>query len=140
MFAILNFRSCATFRGQINHCINNDLCLTMNIVERCGCISQIFDCHGVFRFEINVCGKDDGQLLYPNRVTVCKVTGNIVITERSPTHQVRLYPAYAANYVCFAFSLEMGICFVHKLYRVLFIGRHRDKVAAVRMFIVILIT
>jgi len=52
------------------------------------CLLQIFDNKGVFRFEINVCGKDDGQLLYPNRVTVCKLTGNIVITERSPTHQV----------------------------------------------------
>ena len=33
-------------------------------------------------------GKRDGQLLYPNRVAVVASTGDIVVTERSPTHQV----------------------------------------------------
>ena len=33
-------------------------------------------------------GKRDGQLLYPNRVAVVASSGDIVVTERSPTHQV----------------------------------------------------
>ena len=33
-------------------------------------------------------GKRDGQLLYPNRVAVVASSGEIVVTERSPTHQV----------------------------------------------------
>ena len=35
-----------------------------------------------------VCGKRDGQLLYPNRVAVVRSSGDIIVTERSPTHQV----------------------------------------------------
>ena len=34
-------------------------------------------------------GKRDGQLLYPNRVAVVATSGDIVVTERSPTHQVK---------------------------------------------------
>ena len=33
-------------------------------------------------------GKRDGQLLYPNRVAVVASNGDIIVTERSPTHQV----------------------------------------------------
>ena len=36
-------------------------------------------------------GKRDGQLLYPNRVAVVASTGDIVVTERSPTHQVGVF-------------------------------------------------
>lgn len=32
----------------------------------------------------------DGQLLYPNRVSVNRVTGDFVVTERSPTHQIQI--------------------------------------------------
>ena len=50
---------------------------------------QVFDRDGVFKFHFGACGKHDGQLLYPNRVAVCRVTGDIIVTERSPTHQVK---------------------------------------------------
>jgi tripartite motif-containing protein 2/3 len=50
---------------------------------------QIFDKDGRFKFQFGECGKKDGQLLYPNRVAVVKQSGDIVVTERSPTHQVR---------------------------------------------------
>ncbi len=49
---------------------------------------QIFDKEGRFKFQFGECGKRDGQLLYPNRVAVVKSSGDIVVTERSPTHQV----------------------------------------------------
>lgn len=35
-----------------------------------------------------------GQLLYPNRVAVVKPSGDIVVTERSPTHQIQIYNQY----------------------------------------------
>ena len=50
---------------------------------------QIFDKEGRFKFQFGECGKRDGQLLYPNRVAVVKSSGDIIVTERSPTHQVR---------------------------------------------------
>ncbi len=58
---------------------------------------QIFDKEGRFKFQFGECGKRDGQLLYPNRVAVMKNSGDIIVTERSPTHQVQrefsvLYP------------------------------------------------
>ena len=49
---------------------------------------KIFDKEGCFKFQFGEAGKRDGQLLYPNRVAVFKNTGDIVVTERSPTHQV----------------------------------------------------
>jgi len=52
---------------------------------------QVFDRTGEFKFHFGQCGKRDGQLLYPNRVAVCKLTGNIIVTERSPTHQVQIF-------------------------------------------------
>lgn len=55
---------------------------------------QIFDREGRFKFQFGECGKRDGQLLYPNRVAVVKTTGDIVVTERSPTHQVQIYNQY----------------------------------------------
>jgi len=45
----------------------------------------------VFKFHFGQHGKRDGQLLYPNRVVVCKLTGNIIVTERAPTHQVQVF-------------------------------------------------
>lgn len=50
---------------------------------------QIFDKEGRFKFQFGECGKRDGQLLYPNRVAVVKSSGDIIVTERSPTHQVQ---------------------------------------------------
>ena len=49
---------------------------------------QIFEKEGRFKFQFGECGKRDGQLLYPNRVAVIKNSGDIIVTERSPTHQV----------------------------------------------------
>ena len=50
---------------------------------------QVFDKEGNFRFQFGEVGKRDGQLLYPNRVAVVATSGDIVVTERSPTHQVK---------------------------------------------------
>lgn len=55
---------------------------------------QIFDSEGKFKFKFGECGKREGQLLYPNRVAVVKQTGDIVVTERSPTHQIQIYNQY----------------------------------------------
>lgn len=55
---------------------------------------QIFDREGRFKFQFGECGKHDGQLLYPNRVAVVRSTGDIVVTERSPTHQVQIFNQY----------------------------------------------
>lgn len=52
---------------------------------------EVFDRSGQLKFEFGENGKEKGQLLYPNRVAVCPVTGHIVITERSPTHQVQIF-------------------------------------------------
>ena len=49
---------------------------------------QIFDKDGRFKFQFGECGKRDGQLLYPNRVAAVRSSGDIIVTERSPTHQV----------------------------------------------------
>ncbi|KAH7643745.1 b-box type zinc finger protein ncl-1-like protein [Dermatophagoides farinae] len=55
---------------------------------------QIFDKDGRFKFQFGECGKRDGQLLYPNRVAVVKQSGDIIVTERSPTHQIQVYNQY----------------------------------------------
>lgn len=55
---------------------------------------QIFDKEGRFKFHFGEGGKRDGQLLYPNRVAVVKSSGDIIVTERSPTHQVQIYNQY----------------------------------------------
>lgn len=51
----------------------------------------MFDKEGKFLYQFGECGKRDGQLLYPNRVAVIPGTGDIVVTERSPTHQVQIF-------------------------------------------------
>lgn len=55
---------------------------------------QIFDREGRFKFQFGECGKRDGQLLYPNRVAVIRTSGDIIVTERSPTHQIQIYNQY----------------------------------------------
>lgn len=55
---------------------------------------QIFDKEGRFKFQFGESGKRDGQMLYPNRVAVVKSSGDIIVTERSPTHQVQIYNQY----------------------------------------------
>jgi len=55
---------------------------------------QVFDKDGNFKFQFGEVGKRDGQLLYPNRVAVVVQSGDIVVTERSPTHQVQIFTKY----------------------------------------------
>jgi len=51
---------------------------------------EVFDGSGIFKYEI-VGGQTDCDLVYPNRLAVCRTTGDIVVTERSPTHQVQVF-------------------------------------------------
>lgn len=51
---------------------------------------EVFDGSGIFKYEI-VGGQVDCDLVYPNRLAVCRSTGDIVVTERSPTHQVQVF-------------------------------------------------
>lgn len=69
---------------------------------------QIFDKEGRFKFQFGECGKRDSQLLYPNRVAVVRTSGDIIVTERSPTHQIQIYNQYGqfvrkfgANTLCY---------------------------------------
>uniref|UniRef100_A0A1I8IU91 Tripartite motif-containing protein 2 n=1 Tax=Macrostomum lignano TaxID=282301 RepID=A0A1I8IU91_9PLAT len=52
---------------------------------------QVFSVTGQLRFHFGENGRREGQFTYPNRVAVHRATGNIVVTERSPTHQVQVY-------------------------------------------------
>ncbi|XP_054724316.1 B-box type zinc finger protein ncl-1-like [Uloborus diversus] len=69
---------------------NNDIIIADTNSHRI----QIFDKEGRFKFQFGECGKSDGQLLYPNRVAVFKKTGDIIVSERSPTHQIQIYNQY----------------------------------------------
>ncbi|KAK7063285.1 hypothetical protein SK128_022575 [Halocaridina rubra] len=78
---------------------------------------QIFDKEGRFKFQFGECGKRDGQLLYPNRVAVVRTSGDIIVTERSPTHQIQIYNQYGqfvrkfgANTLCY----PRGVTVDHK--------------------------
>ena len=51
---------------------------------------EVFDGSGIFKYEI-VGGQTDCDLVYPNRLAVCRSTGDIIVTERSPTHQVQVF-------------------------------------------------
>lgn len=57
---------------------------------------QIFDKNGVYKYHFGEGSKakDSGNLLFPNRVAVMEKTGDIVVTERAPTHQVQIYNQY----------------------------------------------
>jgi len=55
---------------------------------------QVFDKDGNFKFQFGEVGKRDGQLLYPNRVAVVASSGDIIVTERSPTHQVQIFTKF----------------------------------------------
>ena len=48
---------------------------------------KIFYKEGRLKFQFGECGNHDGQLLYPTRFAVVKASGDIIVTERSPTHQ-----------------------------------------------------
>ena len=58
----------------------------------------------------------DGQLLYPNRVAAVRASGDIIVTERSPTHQVQIYNQYGqfvrkfgANILQVIFQMRFGL-------------------------------
>ncbi|XP_014256172.1 tripartite motif-containing protein 2-like [Cimex lectularius] len=57
---------------------------------------QVFDKMGRFKFLFGEGSNstDGGSLLFPNRVAVMEKTGDIVVTERAPTHQVQIYNQY----------------------------------------------
>ncbi|TRY73834.1 hypothetical protein TCAL_12803 [Tigriopus californicus] len=78
---------------------------------------QIFDKEGRFKFQFGECGKRDGQLLYPNRVAVVRQSGDIIVTERSPTHQVQIYNQYGQFVRKFGANIlqhPRGVCVDHK--------------------------
>lgn len=52
---------------------------------------QVFDRSGNFKSIVGQDGKGEGDLVYPNRLAVNMQTGEIYVTERSPTHQVQVY-------------------------------------------------
>uniref|UniRef100_A0AC35G8E1 Brain tumor protein n=1 Tax=Panagrolaimus sp. PS1159 TaxID=55785 RepID=A0AC35G8E1_9BILA len=52
---------------------------------------QVFDEIGCLKLAFGVSGSNPGQMLYPNCIASCPVTGNFVITERTPVHQVQVY-------------------------------------------------
>jgi hypothetical protein len=59
-----------------------------------------------FKFAFGECGKRDGQMLYPNRVAVAR-NGDVVVTERSPTHQIQvsvLFPSKPLHFSTFLSS------------------------------------
>uniref|UniRef100_A0AC35GMK9 B box-type domain-containing protein n=1 Tax=Panagrolaimus sp. PS1159 TaxID=55785 RepID=A0AC35GMK9_9BILA len=51
---------------------------------------QVFDEIGCLKLAFGVSGSNPGQMLYPNCIASCPVTGNFVITERTPVHQVQV--------------------------------------------------
>lgn len=78
---------------------------------------QVFDKEGRFKFQFGECGKRDGQLLYPNRVSVNRVTGDFIVTERSPTHQIQIYNQYGQFLRKFGANIlqhPRGVCVDHQ--------------------------
>ena len=53
------------------------------------CIQRFSNGHFLSQFGEE--GRRDGQLMFPNRLNVCRLTDNIVVTERTPTHQVQVF-------------------------------------------------
>uniref|UniRef100_A0A914PQR7 B-box type zinc finger protein ncl-1 n=3 Tax=Panagrolaimus TaxID=55784 RepID=A0A914PQR7_9BILA len=78
---------------------------------------QVFDREGRFKFQFGECGKRDGQLLYPNRVSVNRVTGDFIVTERSPTHQIQIFNQYGQFMRKFGANIlqhPRGVCVDHQ--------------------------
>uniref|UniRef100_A0A7E4V2B1 B-box type zinc finger protein ncl-1 n=1 Tax=Panagrellus redivivus TaxID=6233 RepID=A0A7E4V2B1_PANRE len=78
---------------------------------------QVFDKEGRFKFQFGECGKRDGQLLYPNRVSVNRVTGDFIVTERSPTHQIQVFNQYGQFMRKFGANIlqhPRGVCVDHQ--------------------------
>ncbi|KAI6214594.1 hypothetical protein M3Y94_00286900 [Aphelenchoides besseyi] len=78
---------------------------------------QVFNKDGHFKFQFGECGKRDGQLLYPNRVAVNRTTGDFIVTERSPTHQIQIYNQYGQFLRKFGANIlqhPRGVCVDHQ--------------------------
>ncbi|KAI6220358.1 B-box type zinc finger protein ncl-1 [Aphelenchoides fujianensis] len=78
---------------------------------------QVFNKDGHFKFQFGECGKREGQLLYPNRVSVNRTTGDFIVTERSPTHQIQIYNQYGQFLRKFGANIlqhPRGVCVDHQ--------------------------
>lgn len=64
------------------------------VADANSCRIQIFDKEGRYKFQFGESGKGDGKMLYPNRVAVVKPSGDIIVSERSPIHQIQIYNQY----------------------------------------------
>jgi len=47
---------------------------------------KVFDCHGCFKFKFGI-----EKLLFPNKVACHKQTGSIVVIERKPAHEIKIF-------------------------------------------------
>ena len=65
----------------------------------------------------------DGQLLYPNRVAAVRASGDIIVTERSPTHQVQIYNQYGQFVRKFGANI-LQVIGVHILMKIVLTLRH----------------
>ena len=65
----------------------------------------------------------DGQLLYPNRVAAVRASGDIIVTERSPTHQVQIYNQYGQFVRKFGANI-LQVIGVHILMKIVVTLRH----------------
>ncbi|XP_064487288.1 B-box type zinc finger protein ncl-1-like [Ornithodoros turicata] len=54
----------------------------------------VFDRGSRFKIRFSEGGRKDGQLHYPSRVFVVRAFGDIIVTERSPTHEVQVFNQY----------------------------------------------
>ena len=55
--------------------------------------------------------------MYPNRVSIVKQTGDIVVTERSPTHQIQIYNKFGQFLRKFGANIlqhPRGVCVDYK--------------------------
>lgn len=69
--------------------VNDQNCII--VADRSNRLVQIFDHEGQFKLEFGKPGRKDGQMLYPSRVAVVRMSGDIVVSEPFPTHQIQIY-------------------------------------------------
>lgn len=106
----VKFGDFGTMEGQFTEptgvCCNaqNELIVTDANSHR----AQVFDAEGRFKFSLGsqrqhhnqyrttamAMTTPSSQLVYPNRAAVCLRTGDIVISERPPSHQIKVYDQY----------------------------------------------
>ena len=69
----------------------------------------------------------DGQLLYPNRVAAVRASGDIIVTERSPTHQVQIYNQYGQFVRKFGANI-LQVIGVHILVKIVLPHLYQDNI------------